>query len=138
MMMKTVVLVGAAVIHEGRILLLKRLETKRFLPGYYDVPGGKLEEGEEPNTAVLRELKEETGLVGRIIRPYNVWHSILDIGGDKEHIIEVDYLVEVKDTNGIVLSRTEFSEYIWADRHSIPEKITPELKGTILKAFEAG
>lgn len=32
------------------------------LKGYYDIPGGKIEEGEEPEQAVIREMKEETGI----------------------------------------------------------------------------
>lgn len=31
--------------------------------GYYDIPGGKIEEGETPEQAAIREMKEETGLV---------------------------------------------------------------------------
>jgi 8-oxo-dGTP diphosphatase len=137
-MMKTVVLVGAAVFEGDKVLLLKRLETKRFLPGYYDVPGGKLEEGEDPNSAILRELKEETGMEGRVIRPYNVWHAITERDGNKEHMIEIDYLVEVKGPKKVSVSKDEHSEYIWVDRHNIPEKISPELKSTILRAFERG
>lgn len=30
--------------------------------GYYDIPGGKIEEGELPEQTVIREMKEETGL----------------------------------------------------------------------------
>jgi 8-oxo-dGTP diphosphatase len=134
--MRTVVLVGAAVIDDGKILLLKRLESKRFLPGYYDVPGGKVEEGEDPNLAVLRELKEETGLIGKIIKPYNVWHAIVELDGDKEHIIEIDYLVKVKRPEGVTVANDEHSEFVWVDRHNIPKKITPELEGTVLKAFD--
>ena len=31
--------------------------------GYYDIPGGKIEEGELPEQTAIREMKEETGLV---------------------------------------------------------------------------
>ena len=134
--MKTVVLVGAAVIDKGKILLLKRVETDDFLPGYYDVPGGKLEEGEDPNKGVLRELKEETGMDGKVIRPYNVWHEVVDYHGGRKHIIEIDFLVEVRDKSRIKLSKDEHSEYIWVDRKGIPKKITPALKKTVMKAFE--
>jgi 8-oxo-dGTP diphosphatase len=134
--MKLDVLVGAAVIAGGKILLLKRLETKKFLPGYYDLPGGKVEEGEDPNTAILRELKEETGLVGSVIRPYNVWHSITEIAGNKEHNIEIDYLVKIIGPGKVVTSPDEHSEYAWVDKSNLPSKLSPELRSTILKAFD--
>lgn len=35
---------------------------KGNLEGYYDIPGGKIEEGELPEQTVIREMKEETGL----------------------------------------------------------------------------
>jgi 8-oxo-dGTP diphosphatase len=135
--MKTVLLVGAAVIHERKILLLKRAETKKFLPGYYDLPGGKVKEGEDPNQAVLRELEEETGLKGQILQPYNVWSTILNFNGAEEHIIEIDYLIKTETTDKILLSEHEHSKYIWVSQQDIPPKITPELKATIHKSFLA-
>ena len=135
--MKTTVLVGAAIIKDGKILLLKRSETKSFLPGYYDLPGGKLKESEDPNQAVLRELKEETGLEGEIIRPYNAWSSVETIKGIEEHIVDIDYLVRVREIGRITLSAREHSEYMWVGRHHLPEKLTPELKATIIKALSS-
>ncbi|WP_425244710.1 NUDIX hydrolase [Streptomyces citrinus] len=59
-------LAAAVVVHGGRVLLVRRSETERFLPGVWGVPCGKLEPGESPGDGVLRELKEETGLLGRV------------------------------------------------------------------------
>ncbi|WP_313896047.1 NUDIX hydrolase [Streptomyces sp. YIM 98790] len=60
-------LAAAVVLHQGRVLLVRRSYRERFLPGVWGVPSGKLEPGERPEDAVLRELKEETGLSGEII-----------------------------------------------------------------------
>ena len=46
--------------HEGRILLLHRQENKSQ-GNLWGIPGGKLDKGETPLEAVLRETKEETG-----------------------------------------------------------------------------
>ncbi|MFE9646168.1 NUDIX hydrolase [Streptomyces sp. NPDC006365] len=61
-------LAAAVVMHEGRVLLVRRSETERFLPRVWGVPCGKLEPGESPQDGVLRELKEETGLLGEVVR----------------------------------------------------------------------
>lgn len=46
---------------EGNILLGQRPEGKSFA-GFYEFPGGKLEEGETPEDALVRELEEELGI----------------------------------------------------------------------------
>jgi 8-oxo-dGTP diphosphatase len=43
-------------------LLLQRSDSHPRLAGFYDLPGGMIEKGEEPGDAVLREIKEETSL----------------------------------------------------------------------------
>jgi 8-oxo-dGTP diphosphatase len=56
---------GAVVIRDGRILLI---EYRHGPHPVYEIPGGGIERGETPEEAVLRELKEETGLTGTVGR----------------------------------------------------------------------
>lgn len=58
--MVKILLVGAAALidRDGRILLAQRPEGKS-LAGLWEFPGGKIEEGETPEEAVIRELREE-------------------------------------------------------------------------------
>ena len=68
-----------------RVFLVKRsVEPKK---GYWCLPGGFMELGETPEKAALRELKEETGLSGRIDMLLGVssnssaqYHTVLMIG----------------------------------------------------------
>lgn len=46
---------------EGKIFAARRAEGKSF-EGYWEFPGGKVEEGEEADQALARELEEELGL----------------------------------------------------------------------------
>jgi 8-oxo-dGTP diphosphatase len=55
-----VVGVGAVVLHERRVLLVKRARPP--LAGRWLVPGGRVEAGETLAAAVVREVREETGL----------------------------------------------------------------------------
>ena len=59
-MKKTLQVVGAIVIKDGRILAVKRGENKNKAVAYrYEFPGGKIEQGESPSQALKRELIEE-------------------------------------------------------------------------------
>lgn len=57
--MKILLVVAAAIVNEkNEVLLAQRPEGKR-LAGKWEFPGGKVEEGESPEAALARELKEE-------------------------------------------------------------------------------
>ena len=62
-MSKPTLLVAAAALvdADGRVLICQRPEGKQ-LAGLWEFPGGKLNPGETPEQAVIRELKEELGI----------------------------------------------------------------------------
>ena len=55
---------------DGEYLLMKRDLTKPAFPGYFEATaGGAAQKGEDPLTAALRELREETGIEARALEP---------------------------------------------------------------------
>ncbi len=44
------------------VLMFKRSETKKKFPGFWSIPGGHIDEGEDPLAAAIREVQEETGV----------------------------------------------------------------------------
>lgn len=65
----TAVVVAAVIVRDGRVLLTRRLEGQH-LAGLWEFPGGKLEGGESPEEALVRECREECGIeveVGEIV-----------------------------------------------------------------------
>ena len=55
---KVINVVAAAIEKDGLIFCAQRPEGKS-LAGFWEFPGGKLEEGEMPEEALIREIKEE-------------------------------------------------------------------------------
>ncbi len=48
--------------YDSRILVLRRSLTDSYMPGEWDLPGGSVEQDEDPLLAAMRELKEESGI----------------------------------------------------------------------------
>lgn len=48
---------------KGNKVVVTKYKNGNLKEGYYDIPGGKIEEGETPEQTALREMKEETGLI---------------------------------------------------------------------------
>ena len=53
---------GVVMRTDGKFLITKRVMTKAWAPGWWEVSGGAVQAGEESYEAVLREVREETGL----------------------------------------------------------------------------
>jgi 8-oxo-dGTP diphosphatase len=65
----TVLVAAGAILERGRVLLTRR-KAGTHLEGYWELPGGKVQPGEDPREALRRELLEELGIevtVGEII-----------------------------------------------------------------------
>jgi len=67
--------VGAVIVKEGKVLLVKRGKSPSF--GEWSIPGGAVNVGESLEQALLREIKEETELVINIGKPiyFNKFYS---------------------------------------------------------------
>jgi len=86
--------VGGVVVHDGRVVLIRR--GKQPLKGRWSVPGGSVEIGETLEQAVVRELREETGLEVRPVSFLTVFDRIERQGESVlYHFVIVDFLCEL-------------------------------------------
>ena len=114
-----VVGVGAMIVSEGKILLEKRKnEPSR---GKWSIPGGLVELGESVEQAVIREVKEETGLDVEAPRLIDVVDNIsLDTKGKvKHHYVIVDFLVNIR--GGLAKAASDADELKWVPFSEVEE-----------------
>ena len=88
--MRKIVHVAAAVITrpDGEFLLGQRAPGT-FYPGYWEFPGGKVEPGETPRQALVRELSEELGMEVETAWPWIVREHIYEHAHVSLHFFEV-------------------------------------------------
>jgi 8-oxo-dGTP diphosphatase len=84
--------VGAIIIEEGRVVLVKRGHPP--LIGEWSIPGGVLEVGETLRAAAVREALEETGLTVETAELLGVFDRVLkdDAGRIRYHYVLIDFL----------------------------------------------
>ena len=68
-----IVVAAAVVIRDGEVLLTRRAEGQH-LAGLWEFPGGKLEDGESPEEALVRECKEECDIDVAVAEILEVTH----------------------------------------------------------------
>jgi ADP-ribose pyrophosphatase YjhB (NUDIX family) len=76
-----------------KILLPKRVDTKKFLPGKYEIPGGHIEFGEDIEDGLKRGVKEEPGIEITLGDSFAVFTYTNEIKGS--HSIEVVYFAQI-------------------------------------------
>lgn len=107
------VAVGAVIEHpeSGTILLTKRA-SDNFQPGVWEIGYGRLDQGEDPEVGLLREIKEETGQKNiKIIELLTAWHFYRGEAKPENEVIGMTYWCQTSDQN-VVISR-EHDEYRW-------------------------
>ncbi len=59
--------------NDGKVLLITKSDKEDMNPNTIDIPGGRLEFGENLEDSLKREVKEETGLNIDVIKPSRCW-----------------------------------------------------------------
>lgn len=105
---------------DGRFLITKRVMTKHWAPGWWEVSGGAAMAGEESFDAVIREVKEETGLdVSGCDGGYQFTYQRENPGEGDNYFVDV-YRFEMDfDESDLHLQKEETAGYMLAT----PEEI---------------
>jgi mutator protein MutT len=108
---------------EGRCLLLRRSPQPKANAGKWDLPGGKVDAGEAFDAALLREVREETGLELVLERVVGAAQSDLP-----EWRIAYIILNAALDSGEVCLS-DEHTDFLWVDQAALSETdLCPQFK----------
>ena len=91
------------------ILIVKRHPKSRTDPEMWELPGGKVEKGEDFDVALVREIKEETGLDAKI------GDFCEAVQNDYMHKRTVQIMMYLKDIEGEVEISDEHTDWMWAN-----------------------
>lgn len=117
------VITACAFIHhnfEGteKVFLPKRAESKKFLPGVYELPGGHIDYGEDIVEGLKREIQEEFGMNINVGDAFYSFTYSNDIKGS--HSIEVIYFATFTDSiESIKIHSEDHSEYKWLGENEL-------------------
>lgn len=137
------VLVGVIENARGEILVAQRQPGKRFA-GLWEFPGGKREPGEEPLTALSRELEEELGLTVQAAEPLMCFQ---DAFADFPIVLDVWHVTEFSgaftpalgDASTAASGRgQEGQPLLWADQATLSTLEFPPANQRIFKRLRLG
>ncbi len=107
--------VDGILMEDGKILLIKRKNPP--FRGKYALPGGFVEYGESTESAVVREIQEETGLKTEVVRLIGVYSD--PERDPRGHTVTVAY--EVKRIGGELRGGDDASEAEFFEIEKLPE-----------------
>ena len=107
---------------DGKFLITKRVMTKSWAPGWWEVSGGGVMAGEDSIDAVKREVLEETGLDVEVVKLIGVYTDcdMKYASGDEAHSIVIGYELKVVGGN-LFCDGNETLELEYFSRDDKPE-----------------
>lgn len=118
-----------AVVKVGeKTLLLRRSNGRETILGKYELPGGKLEYGEQPENALTRYLHVDTGLTVQTVQLFDVLTYIDHDDRDIQYVF-ILYLAHLVDNGNKVKLSQNYDHYVWRKMSNIEqERLTESTK----------
>lgn len=127
--------VGAVIVEAGRVLLVRR--GTEPMKGCWSLPGGLLELGESLSDGVMREVREETGLMVEPLELVELLERIHREGKRvRYHYVIADYLCLV--TGGTLEAASDADAVRWVERAEWNSHSVLQIDPITVRVIEAG
>ncbi|MFA6518863.1 MAG: NUDIX domain-containing protein [Candidatus Shapirobacteria bacterium] len=103
----------------GQVLLLHRSSKRKYNPNLWELPGGKVEAGQDINNATEREILEETGLLIKIISPVAFSESKVVDHGKYKGMIYLELVNRAIIVAGKISLGDDHVGFAWAKKKDI-------------------
>lgn len=123
--------VAALIVKQGKLLVCQRTRHQT-MPLKWEFPGGKIEEGEQPRSALRRELEEELGILATIGDEVRRIQHEYPNGGK----VELRFFI-VREYQREIENRI-FRDIQWAEPKDLPAYDFLEADLTLVKELAAG
>jgi mutator protein MutT len=125
---KQLISVRAIIRDQQKTLLLRRATGRQSILGKYELPGGKLGYGEQPEDALARYLKDDASLVVQSAQLYDVLTYVDHDDRDMQYTF-ILYLVSLSNTGSKVRLSANYDEYLWKKLGAVhQEELTESAK----------
>ena len=140
---------------EGKILILRTSPGKlvkvirtKGVPkelhekGYWDIPGGRIEEGMSLEETLKKEVEEETGLDWSLVQEKeffygNIAHIEISVEDEKFGIVLLTYLCKLEKTpENIKLKIDEHNEFKWASINEAKELLSTKYSDDFIERLD--
>jgi len=116
----------------GEVLIIQRSKQNDYLPEYWDIPGGTLEDGEDLAVGAIRETKEESGLSISDVKLF-FQKSNVDVPKNKQFVTLVFY-TKCSNTD-VTLNPGEHDNFAWIKPSEISNYKTVDYLADCLKTY---
>jgi 8-oxo-dGTP diphosphatase len=128
--------VGAIIVRDEQVLLVRRSNPP--MQGEWSIPGGLVETGETTREAIIREVREETGLDIEVVKLAEVFERIVRDPDSRVqyHYVLIDYVCRA--TTGEAHADSDVSEVRWVNTDRLEKlAVAPETCEVIRKALNS-
>jgi 8-oxo-dGTP diphosphatase len=135
--MKQHVSTRAIIRKDGKTLLLRRSSGREDILSKFELPGGRVEYGEQPDDALERCIKQSTGLSVQTMQLFDVFTYIDHQDKDVQYVF-ILYLVSLVSNGGKIRLNQNYDKYVWEKMSDIHQEELTESTKLLLGITQQG